>query len=220
MSMEAEPPEAEETRDASSGVYERVLVVINPLARIDPSTAIAALQHYAPPETQLVIQMLDAGRQASGSNMWAGNGFDLAIAVGGDGTVSTVAATALEDDIPLGIIPGGSTNMVAKVNGIPANPDQAAALIFGQHRIERIDVGRSADARLLLHLGGAGLDADVFRHSRSDLKRFVGWMAYFPAALRSLPGSNGRFRIEVDDARLRWTCTHGSYCEFSRTDQR
>ena len=93
----------------------------------------------------------------------------VAIASGGDGTVSQVAAAILDERIPLGIVPAGSTNMVAKVSDIPADSEKAVKLIFGWHRREWIDVGRSGE-RLLLHLGGSGIDARIFVGANSKLK--------------------------------------------------
>jgi diacylglycerol kinase family enzyme len=121
----------------------------------------------------------------------------VAIASGGDGTVSQVAAAILDERIPLGIVPAGSTNMVAKVSGIPANPEKAVKLIFGWHRREWIDVGRSGD-RLLMHLGGSGIDARIFIGASSTLKRHLRWMAYVPPAIRGAFAEQSLFTVTVD----------------------
>lgn len=126
----------------------------------------------------------------------------IAIASGGDGTVSQVAAAILDQKIPLGIVPAGSTNMVAKVSNIPANPEQAVKLIFGWHRRERIDVGRSGD-RLILHLGGAGLDARIFLGASSQLKRRLRWMAYVPPAVKGAFAKPSMFTVTVDGVETR-----------------
>ena len=130
----------------------------------------------------------------------------VAIASGGDGTVSQVAAAILDERIPLGIVPAGSTNMVAKVSAIPANSEQAVKLIFGWHRREWIDVGRSG-ARLLMHLGGAGIDARIFVGASSKLKRHMRWMAYVPPAITGAFAEQSVFRVTVDG---RETCAKSS----------
>lgn len=122
----------------------------------------------------------------------------LAIASGGDGTVSQVAAAILGHPLPLAIVPAGSTNMVAKVSDIPANPQDAIRLIFGDHRRERIDVGQSGD-RLLLHLGGAGIDARIFLGANPTLKKYFRWAAYFPPAVAGAFAGQADFTITVDD---------------------
>jgi diacylglycerol kinase (ATP) len=122
----------------------------------------------------------------------------LAIASGGDGTVSQIAAALLDQEIPLGIVPAGSTNMVAKVSNIPSHHEQSVKLIFGWHRRERIDVGRSGD-RLLLHIGGAGVDARIFLGASSRLKRRLRWMAYVPSAITGAMAQPSLYTVTVDD---------------------
>ncbi len=126
----------------------------------------------------------------------------VAIASGGDGTVSQVAAAILDDRIPLGIVPAGSTNMVAKVSHIPSNPEKAVKLIFGWHRREWIDVGRSGD-RLLMHLGGAGIDARIFIGASSKLKRHLRWVAYVPPAVTGALVKPSMFTVTVDGIETR-----------------
>ncbi len=126
----------------------------------------------------------------------------VAVASGGDGTVSQVAAALLDQRIPLGIVPAGSTNMVAKVSNIPSDPEQAVKLIFGWHRRERIDVGRSGE-RLLLHLGGAGIDARIFLGASSRLKRHLRWLAYVPSAVAGAMAQPSMYTVTVDGVETR-----------------
>ena len=126
----------------------------------------------------------------------------VAIACGGDGTVSQVAAAILDRRIPLGIVPSGSTNMVAKVSGIPAKPEKAVRLIFGWHRREWIDVGQSGE-RLLLHLGGSGIDARIFIGASPKLKRRLRWLAYVPAAVSGARARPSMFTVTVDGVETR-----------------
>ena len=124
-------------------------------------------------------------------------GTSIVVAVGGDGTVSDVATALRGSEIPLAIIPGGTTNMVAKVNRVPGDLRGAVALIFGNHRIERIDVGRCGE-KSLLHIGGSGLDARIFERSHQNLKRKIGWLAHGPPALSSVRLPSSRYSITVD----------------------
>jgi len=126
----------------------------------------------------------------------------VAIASGGDGTVSQVAAAILEERIPLGIVPAGSTNMIAKVSNIPSNPEAAIKLIFGWHRREQIDVGRSGE-RLLMHLGGSGIDARIFIGARSKLKRHLRWLAYIPPAIVGAVAKPSMYTVTVDGVETR-----------------
>ncbi|MEA2596753.1 MAG: hypothetical protein QOF01_3222 [Thermomicrobiales bacterium] len=175
----------------------RVLVVVNPATRKRADRVVDVVQHHAPPgavldvrytiRDQPVAELIESGvHQAA-----------IIIAVGGDGTVADVVTALGDMDIPVGIIPAGSTNIVARENRIPLRPDAAAALIFGEHRLARLDVGVSGERRFL-HMAGAGLDSRLFAATNPALKRRMGWPAYVPAALRNLLAPPVRFRITVD----------------------
>ncbi|MFW6074239.1 MAG: diacylglycerol/lipid kinase family protein, partial [Chloroflexota bacterium] len=71
---------------------------------------------------------------------------DVVVAVGGDGTLSEVVAGAVGHDVTVGIIPTGSTNMVAKDLGIPRLLGQAAKVALDRESaIVAVDVARAGD---------------------------------------------------------------------------
>src|SRR4051812_34635098 len=113
----------------------------------------------------------------------AATAFDIVVAMGGDGTVSRVATGIFGSAAALGIIPFGSTNIIARSLGIPANPRNAIALLVGSHSRRVIDIGR-CDDRCFLHMGGAGFDAEIFRQTSLEWKRRTGWIAYLPPAVQ------------------------------------
>lgn len=171
-------------------------MVHNPISRVTLTEVEELFRLYAPGEQLRVVQTSteEATPQLIAPELADAS---MVVAVGGDGTVSGTAAGLLNTGIPLGIIPGGSTNMVARVNRVPLRSDQAVQLLTGPHREQVIDAGRSGD-RVLLHLGGAGLDARIFERSSSALKRRLKWMGYGPAALRSLGDASSRLTVTVD----------------------
>lgn len=176
---------------------QRVVVIANPKSRVDPDRLETLIRAYMPEGSSLTMRHTRPDIPIAGL---IGNELDratLAIASGGDGTVSQVAASILGQGIPLGIVPAGSTNMVAKVSGVPSDPEGAVRLIFGRHRREVIDVGRSGD-RLLLHMGGAGLDGRIFVGASARLKRRLRWLAYVPPAVTGAFEPRTRFRVTVD----------------------
>lgn len=124
---------------------------------------------------------------------------DLIIAIGGDGTVAHVAAGILEKNIDLAIIPNGSTNVIARGLGIPGDPFRAARALHRDMTPQWIDVGVSGD-RVILHMGGSGLDSLMFRDTRPSLKRLFAWLAYVPPAVKHLGIRPWRFTIEIDGA--------------------
>src|SRR5947209_6403081 len=66
-------------------------------------------------------------------------GVDLVIAAGGDGTVSAVANALVGSGTPMGIIPLGTANVLARELAIPLGPDDAARLLVGAHDLATID---------------------------------------------------------------------------------
>jgi diacylglycerol kinase family enzyme len=98
------------------------------------------------------------------------DGVEAIFAFGGDGTINEVAQDLVETDIALGVLPGGSTNVMARSLGIPINPVDATAfaashLLSGTR--QRINVGRIG-ARYFLFSCGMGLDAEVVRRVEAD----------------------------------------------------
>src|SRR5512142_426605 len=69
------------------------------------------------------------------------DGFDMVIAMGGDGTLEAVMRGMVGRKTPMGIIPTGTQNNVAKSLGIPTDMEEACALIASKH-IRKLDVGR------------------------------------------------------------------------------
>ncbi|MCA9860076.1 MAG: hypothetical protein KC438_10150 [Thermomicrobiales bacterium] len=175
------------------------MVVANPKSRVNPDRLESLVRAYMPRDSYLTVRHTRPDHPIRGLIEDELDTATVAIACGGDGTVSQVASAILESNIPLGIVPAGSTNMVAKVSNVPGNAERAVRLIFGSHRRERIDVGRSDDDRLLLHLGGAGIDARIFIGADPKLKRRFRWLAYVPPALTSALERPAMFTVTCDD---------------------
>lgn len=102
----------------------------------------------------------------------AGGGFDIVVAVGGDGTVNEVAQGLIGTTTPLGIIPMGSGNGLARDLGISMDVVKSAqALIKG--KTEQIDVCRINKQRFLC-TSGIGFDAQVaYKMSKASTRGFL-----------------------------------------------
>jgi diacylglycerol kinase (ATP) len=86
--------------------------------------------------------------------------YDLVIAAGGDGTVSAVAQGLFGTNVPLGIIPIGTYNNIARSLGIPNTIDEALAVLVNGRRW-RID-SATANGVPFMEVAGVGLDARLF----------------------------------------------------------
>jgi diacylglycerol kinase (ATP) len=176
---------------------QRIVVVANPKNRFSPDRLETLVRALMPAGSSVVVRLTRPDVPIHGIIEDLLDDATVAIASGGDGTVSQVAAAILDQNIPLGIVPTGSTNMIAKVSRIPSNPERAVQLIFGWHHRERIDVGRSGD-RLLMHIGGSGVDARIFIGANSRLKRRLRWVAYVPPAVTGALAKPSMYTVSVD----------------------
>ena len=112
----------------------------------------------------------------------------LICAAGGDGTIAEVAAGLNGSQIPLGVIPLGTANVLALELGLPTAPRQvAAALAFCRTRTlwPGIATGPSG-SRLFVQMLGVGLDAQVVHRLPRGLKRCLGRGAYVAQTLREM----------------------------------
>jgi diacylglycerol kinase family enzyme len=116
-------------------------------------------------------------------------GFDLAVALGGDGTVNEIANGLAGSHVPLGIIPGGGTNVLARSLGIPIDPVEATGLLLARRdrAPRRVPLGRAGD-RYFTFSCGIGLDGAIVRRveQRQLLKKTGGQGFYVWTALSTL----------------------------------
>ena len=110
--------------------------------------------------------------------------YDAVIAAGGDGTVHDVAKGLIGNTVPLGIIPLGTANVLAREIGMQPEPALVAAtLLSGPAR--RIRLGM-ADAEPFLFVVGIGLDAAAVRHFEAGKFRRLGPLGLVPPVIRAL----------------------------------
>jgi YegS/Rv2252/BmrU family lipid kinase len=124
----------------------------------------------------------DATRLAAAA---AAGGADLVLALGGDGTVREAAAGLLGGEVPLGILPGGTTNVLAHALEIPADP-RAAARLAATVRPRRVDVGRCAGQPFLM-MASAGFDSFLLERLDPRLKRSFGRLGILAQGIAELP---------------------------------
>ena len=188
-------------RSAESGIDfgqgDRVLVIANPATRRNATKLISVLSELAPKHVQLDIHITTRPGEAREIADTRLPGAKLLVAIGGDGTVADCAHALIEMGIPLAVIPGGSTNITAREQGVPVGTQAAVQLIFGHHGLRRIDAGL-CDERIFLHMAGAGFDARFFAKTNPNLKRKLGWVAYLPAAASALRHRPSQYTIVVD----------------------
>lgn len=120
-------------------------------------------------------------------------GADVVVAVGGDGTVRTVASALSNTGHAMGIIPIGTGNLFARNMGIPVDDVDAALTVATSHGSRLVDVGRvelldedSDHGHAFLIIAGVGFDAAMIDNTDPELKKNISWMAYFFGAVKHL----------------------------------
>ncbi|MDU4244214.1 MAG: diacylglycerol kinase family protein, partial [Varibaculum cambriense] len=163
----------------------RVVVIYNPMKIADPNefrrivTQRAQSTGYeepifleTDPESLGASQAKEAIRQEAG----------LVISAGGDGTLRIIAATLAESRIPLGILPLGTGNLLARNLNIPINSLPRACEIAFTGKNTGVDLGHlqtetGAEFPFLV-MAGIGYDAEVMSRVSNKLKESIGWGAY------------------------------------------
>ena len=125
---------------------------------------------------------------------------DLVIGAGGDGTTRIICAGLAHTGIPLGLIPAGTGNLLAKNLGIPL--DERAALDVAFNGVDTaIDLVRltvNNASHYFSVMAGIGIDAVIMDATNQDLKKAVGSAAYFVAAARHANHPAVMATVQVD----------------------
>ncbi len=193
----------------------RAVVFENPVApNADPVRLRAALDEYLGPGAYRIITTTgedDFPEQVDEALIDAAKeGCDLAIAVGGDGTVALVARSihrlrGKAGAMVLGMVPCGTANILARELDIPPKIGDAVAVAVTRPRVLPLD-GIGIGDRLFLTQVGIGLDAQMIHHtSREAQQRFKRWSYLVTLARRASGHRSQRFRLHVDGKLIRVT---------------
>lgn len=167
----------------------KALVIVNPAAGPDATGELREeLENHFPRagiaceicETRPDTRIGDEVRQR------VGRGIDFVVAAGGDGTVAAAIDGLVGHATPLGIVPMGTGNLVARELGIPIAIADAVAMIAGAPQRRRIDALRIG-GRLFVLNASVGISAAIMGHTTRGEKQFLGPMAYISTGIWRAP---------------------------------
>jgi len=128
---------------------------------------------------------------------------EVPVVVSGDGLVGAVGGAMAGSETPMGIVPGGRGNDLARVLGIPDDP-AAAVAVLAAGETRRIDVGE-ANGKRFLGIVSIGFDSEANRLA-NETGVLRGNLVYAYAALRTLlTWKPGRYTVRVGEERFRFT---------------
>ena len=136
------------------------------------------------------------------------HGADVVVAVGGDGTVRTVASAVSGTGHALGIIPIGTGNLFARNMGVPVDDIDAALTVATSHGSRLVDMGRLTlldhpeddHGHAFLIIAGIGFDAAMIDDTNPELKANISWLAYFVGGVKNLFAPKFRGTLTVTSA--------------------
>lgn len=184
----------------------RVFVILNPVSgSCSPDDVRQALgRHFIKGGPTLEVHETSEGEDVAATARAAvERGFDVVVAAGGDGTVSTVADGMVGTSARLGIIPLGTTNVLARELAIPLVLEDACRLLAGSNATAAIDTMRVGDGHYFTQIG-VGVDSLMIRDTTTESKRRFGSLAYlWTAAVRLAGFQPRRFSISADGRQVR-----------------
>lgn len=160
----------------------KLMLIINPIAGTGDKSRIASMTESMLKEAGMEIDTRvttgkgDATRFASAA---VSEGYDGVITAGGDGTVNETAKALCDTQVPLGIIPCGSGNGLARHFGIQVDPEAAIGII-AQDNVREIDYGVVNGNRFFCTCG-VGFDAAV--SDRFARQNHRGMLMYLKSAV-------------------------------------
>src|SRR6185503_13745968 len=128
--------------------------------------------------------------------------WDAVFVLGGDGAVMEVVGAMAHTGMPIGVLPGGTGNLVAGVLGIPLGIGKAVrALLSGEQCT--YDLGRLPDGRYFTFAAGVGVDVAMVEKTPFGRKRALGILSYAITATRAAFGRDPvHVTIDVDGKRV------------------
>lgn len=173
----------------------RVLLIVNPASRLGRRALPKAQRAFVDMGVQCDTKVTDSPGHGARIAAEYAHSYDAVFTLGGDGTAIEVVGALAQMGPPVGILPGGTGNIVARTLGIPLRSGRAVrALLEGDEA--RIDLGRLATGQRFAIGMGVGLDASMIAGAPGPLKRRLGFFAYVLSATRAV------FRMEKFTVRL------------------
>jgi YegS/Rv2252/BmrU family lipid kinase len=164
--------------------FAKVLLIVNPASRRGARVQHKAVRAFAKAGVAVTVMQTEAPGHGAQLAAAHGSDYDAVFTLGGDGTAIEVIGALSHSGPPVGVLPGGTGNIVARTLRTPATIKRAVpALLNGDEA--RIDLGVLQTGQRFAIGMGVGLDATMIANAPGPLKRRLGFFAYVVGALKA-----------------------------------
>ena len=173
-------------------------MIVNPAARSAAGARDDAVKAFAAAGVPCDVRETERpGHAGELARSHAAN-YDAVFTLGGDGTAVEVISALANLGPPVGVLPGGTGNVLARSLKIPLSISRAVpALLAGGET--RIDLGLLGDGRHFVIGAGVGVDADMIAGASFAMKRRYGFLAYFISGIGAgIKLNRFRYRVTAD----------------------
>ena len=161
---------------------QRALLLVNPHARQGEAARSQVIQQLQQQGFELVEESGEDPQRFPDLIRHYHQEINLVIIGGGDGSVNAAVPGLLDTNLPLGILPLGTANNLARTLKIPPSVSEACHII-AEGQVQRIDLGW-VNGHYFLNIASLGLSAEINQRVTKHLKRRWGVLAYMATGLQ------------------------------------
>ena len=177
-----------------SAMRQRALLLVNHHARKGQQRIAAAIEQLQRLDLELIEKAIEHPQQIPELIRYHRHQVDLVIIGGGDGTLNAAVDALVETGLPLGILPLGTANDLARTLGIPDSLPEACQVIANK-QLRWIDLGW-VNGKHFFNVASLGLSVQITEKLTKEAKHRWGVLAYAMAAIRVL-WQTRPFRAEI-----------------------
>lgn len=182
--MSAEPQDQRRRAHGRQVKARRALLVVNPRSSRGGAALEPILARLRRRGIEIVRADTSSREDCRDQILSHADDVDLVIVGGGDGALNAAAASLHETGLPLGVLPLGTANDLARTLGIPTDLRHAADVIAAGH-LRRIDLGM-ANGEAFFNVASLGLSTELAQALTPGAKQRLGRFSYMAAAILTL----------------------------------